>query len=183
MNGKPQTLDPKMKAIYDQVMSTVVTRPQNPITAPGPKVNDILANTPLTNPVSVIPTTKYPLPVSAVPLTTQQDLQPSLTDPATIEPRPSLITEQIQDLGRPNIPTDKGLYGTLSPTPPSKSPTPTMKVSSYTSDTPAPDEKDKGKNHSPIIPILFVISGMIFFVVYTIFWIKFFHLPVSFLPI
>lgn len=182
MANTTHTLDPKMKAIYDQVMATVVTPPQNPAVAPGPKIDNPLANTPLTNPVSTIPQTKYPLPVSAVPNAASPS--PSLVDPITQLPqRPSLVTEQVQTLGRPNIPVDKGLYGSLPTTPPPMPPNAAIsKATSYTAST-APEKEGNKKGHSPLIPVLFAISGMIFFAVYAIFWVKFFGLELPFLPI
>lgn len=42
-----------------------------------------------------------------------------------------------------------------------------------------PKKRAKGVN---IFPILFAVGGIVFFVVYTIFWLKFFNLSVPFLP-
>ena len=148
MNNKPQALDPKMKAIYDQVMGTVVT-PPTPEAFSGPQ------------PISTIPVTKYTLPVA----------------PPTA--RPTLISEPTTQLG-PNIPVQKGLYGSLPPTPVVKPSATIDKVSPYNPNYP---QNDFSKNKSPIMPIILTLSGLIFFIVYTVFWIKFFGIPIPFLPI
>jgi hypothetical protein len=155
MNNKPATLDPKMKAIYDKVMSTVVEppKPQPPTTAPS-------AITP------------PPLPVSK-----DTDLS------TTASTRPRLVTESASTpLGRPKIPVDKGLYGTFPPTPPPAiQPSATIdKVSVYDPNDPIKEPK---KTTSPFMPILLTFSGILFFVIYTIFWIKFFGVSMPFLPI
>lgn len=40
----------------------------------------------------------------------------------------------------------------------------------------------KKKTSNGISPIIYIIGGFIFLVVYTIFWLKFFNVPVPFLP-
>ena len=38
------------------------------------------------------------------------------------------------------------------------------------------------KPKTKILPVLFVVGGLIFFVVYAVFWVKFFNLKLPFLP-
>jgi len=157
MNNKVPTLDPKMKAIYDQVMSTVVAPP----TPAAP-----LSQSPLNPPLPATPT----LPISA----------PTPTIPADFS-RPTLVTEQVPTtLGRPEIPVQKGLYGTLSQPTPTAPLAPKSKATSYIA---SPTIDEKPKNSSPLMPIIFALSGLIFFVVYVIFWAKFFNLNLPFLPV
>lgn len=148
MNNKTQTLDPKLKAIYDQVMGTVVAPPTPAPSSSAPSI-------------------------ASTQLPSQQQVAPNA--------RPTLVTEQTQSLVRPSIPVDKGLYGSLSTTPPTVQPSATIdKVSVYSANTTV---KEPQKAVSPFMPIILTTSGIIFFVVYTVFWIKFFGLSVPFLPI
>lgn len=158
MNTKPQTLDPKMKAIYDQVMGTVVAPPS----IPAPATATSIAS---------------PSPVSA----NTQVIGTNAPTPA-VAPRPTLVTEQTQQLG-PAIQMDKGLYGTLNNSTSEVKPSATInKVTNYTAVAPN-QTTDAKKGKSPFLPILLTLSGLIFFVVYTVFWIKFFNLSIPFLPI
>ncbi len=75
----------------------------------------------------------------------------------------------------------------LAPTPQTVSPTPVTPAS-----TPPPQVKQAvsfavtmpkhSGGGSKMLPILFGLGGLVFFVVYAIFWVKFFGLKVPFLP-
>lgn len=147
-------LDPKLKDMYNKVMSTPVPPP---VTAP-----------------STATPPPAPEPITPSNPTTPQTSIPSAptTPPETPTPPPPI--PQPQPEAQPSTPIQSGptteMHASI-PMPVAPKPVSAAIIGGAT--------KNKKMN---IIPVLLAFVGIIFLGVYTVFWIKFFNLNVPFLP-
>lgn len=141
-------LDPKLKDMYNRVMSTPVPPPVTPTpSAPTPP----LTPDPVTSPNPTPPQMPNPLP---------QPEAAAPTPPPPIQPQPENQT-----------PPTTEMHSTM-PIPVSPKPISAAIVGGGTA---------KSKNMK-FFPVLLAFGAIIFFGVYTVFWVKFFNLSVPFLP-
>ncbi len=154
------TLDPKLKEAYDRVMGTNVT-----------PATQTTVNSPLTT--AIPPTT-----VATIPTPAGQNLSPDgvsslatpapTTSPAPVAPTPPSARET------PSTPP-------LGPTIAHHIPVPSPVLTTTHTAGGAFVAKDV-KSSSRISPVILIIAGVVFFLVYALFWIRFFNIPLPFLP-
>lgn len=144
-------LDPKLRETYERIMGTAGTT-SNPQTAPS-------TNT---------PTNTNPMPTfDAMPAAPANSTIPPPTDPSTAMNQPN----QSEELNT--------LQPTLTPNPSSTQTLTTLQP------LPSPAEINQlpaqiSHSASPAIRILYIVAGIIFFIVYVIFWLKIFKFPLPF---
>ena len=153
----PNQLDPKLKAIYENVMGGTAT-PNPTIQNPTPPI--------IQSPV--VSTSTVPIP----PIQPVQPLQPTISPVNATIPKPPIlaaapVTSPIQPTQ--SIPSPiANPYLSMRQT----QPQPTASIQ-----TPIPTQKKKMSKTILLIPL-----GIIFLVAYAIFWIKFFGIKLPFLP-
>lgn len=137
-------LDPKLKDMYNRVMSTPVPPPVTPVpsTPPPPPPAPTQPAAPVTPPPP-----ETPMPTQATP---QPEAQPS----TPIQSGPTTEMQATIPIPVTPKPVSAAIVGGGSA---------------------------KSKNMK-LIPILLGFGAIIFFGIYTVFWVKFFNLSVPFLP-
>jgi uncharacterized membrane protein len=126
-----QTLDPKLKEIYERVMSTQV-KPAAPAATPTPQ----------------------PAPTAAPNQPVQPATQPQPTVPPVM-PQAAPAAAAVPQVMQANVTFSNAAAGGK--------------------------QEATGKKKG-LSPILIIITGVVFFVIYTLFWLKFFSIPIPFLP-
>lgn len=163
---KASQLDPKLQEAYDRVMGvatnlaqpTTNTTPTDPATTIA-QATPGASTSPTDSPQVQVDTTTTPIP-----------LQP---DPANMPQMPNIDPLPAQN------PTDP-LTTTPEPTTSTSSPAMTTVENTATVKTHAFVAKGEGKGVK-ISPVIWVIGGVAFLLVYTVVWIKVFNLPVPFI--
>ena len=156
---KLSQLDPKLRNAYQRVMGTVIPEPQvAPIQTQAP---------PLTN--------NYTVPAPPNPIPNPQP-QPEPQQP-TVEPQPAINPQPVI----PTQPTSN--FVQMNSQVPAAPPAATPPTQNFTVPTPqAQTMVSKKKKGGIMMPIFFVIVGLVSIAGYTFFWTKFFNLKLPFLP-
>jgi hypothetical protein len=130
----------------------------------GPTIGTSDPNTMFSTPLNT-PAATESVPDPNAPATSSFFSNPS---PATTDPTPSASTP----IGPPVTPyAPEGLTAGQAP----------AADGSYTQPLPSPSSVNQGAHEaSPLLKVLYIIGAVIFFAVYTIFWIKVFNLPFLF---
>ncbi|MDE2590645.1 MAG: hypothetical protein KGL95_13385 [Patescibacteria group bacterium] len=160
-------LDPKLKEAYERVMGTPVSNsPTQPATQTPPSVP----------PQTPAPNAAPPPP----PPPTQNQSVPSPTQtpaPPPIQPTP------ISPVGNPHMQPGASLnpFGTQAPQPGSNA-TPTQPGHAATPAKPGTASHGfvANKRGLHFSPLLLIVGGIFFLLVYTVFWLKFFNIPLPF---
>lgn len=178
-----KSLDPHLQAAYDRVMgldlsgnmqtnntgNNQMPSPSNSPTLPQPPMPQPSVNEP---PVPQGPVTEPGMPPIQPPLPPQPIIPPAM---------PSL--DQVHSAGEPQA----GNLPLPNTTPQEESLHATMNVPSHDTETVqiglggspiAAETKTKGKGISPVI---LIVGAFVFLVVYVLFWVRFFNLPLPFL--
>lgn len=160
MDPKTANLDPKLQAAYDRVMGTAM--PQTASTAPQP------VQTTQQTPSQTAPQTVPATSVAAQPETSSP--QPLVTPPMPQAPQPSQtpVTPMEMTAAKPEIakapqPMASGVH--------------TIASSGFVAQG---DGQTKKKSFIST-PILFM-AAVVFFVIYALFWMRFFNVKIPFLP-
>jgi uncharacterized membrane protein len=153
---KLSNLDPKLRDAYQRVMGTTIPDPQTP------------ASTPVQAPTQ--PTDQPTIPTTDPTPAPQPQPEPAIPQMPTPEPQ-SIPTSQ------PDPTQPASNFTQMN----SEIAAPTVGASNFAS--PAFQTQSMAiKKKSKIMPILFVFLGLIFLVIYTLFWTKFFNFKLPFLP-
>jgi len=161
---KLSQLDPKLREAYERVMGTNI---------PTTSATTIQAQTPPPPPTS-----------NPIPQPQPQPIQPpvSMPQPSTLPIQP--ITEPQPVINPQPIPTPE----------PVTAPQPTTNFVQMNSEVPAAPTANANftmpvqtktavlKKNNGIMPILFLFVGIIFLLIYSLFWAKIFNLSLPFLP-
>ncbi|MDP2638528.1 MAG: hypothetical protein Q8P26_05715 [Candidatus Levybacteria bacterium] len=178
---KLSQLDPKLRDAYQRVMGTTVPKPSTrpvaqtqttpPVNGPTPPIQKptIPVNPPISsnsNP-NINPSPAIKLDEPAV-----RPIQPPTQPQTTIEPpaQPELSPKPQAPLGSANFDQLNSQVSSAA-------------SSNFSAPTPMTQNQAviiKKKNR--LLPILAVIVVLVFFVVYTLFWVKIFNLKLPFLP-
>jgi hypothetical protein len=168
---KLSQLDPKLRDAYQRVMGTAVPEPQAP---PAPKAQSFPsagggpASTPAFNTTSTAP---------VVPTE-----QPSVVSPApeAVTTTQPIINPQTQSvpMADPNAPQTNPNFTQMNS---GLAAAPTTNYSNFAAPTPQ-TQAGVLKKKNPMMPVLFAIAGLVFIVIYTLFWAKIFNLKLPFLP-
>lgn len=165
---KLSQLDPKLREAYERVMGTTIPNLQvatDQKQTPLPAVALAEAGTPINEPITPIsnPTPQpQPQPTPVVP-------QPITEPQPAINPQPEAIpTQQASNFVQMNSEV-------------LAAPTPTA-TSNPNFVTPIQTPIIAIKKNNLLIPILFGIVGLVFIVIYTLFWTKIFNFKLPFLP-
>ncbi len=172
---KLSQLDPKLRDAYQRVMGTVIPDPQVPVQAqtPPPPAAPIPDPTPIPQP--------QPEPVQAPAVEPTPTIEEPTIPPA--EP-PSIPSIPQQPISEPEL--------TINPQPQAAN---FVQMNSEISAAPAvaatsdpnfamPAQAQTAtikKKSNALMPILFVIAGVVFIVIYALFWTKVFNLKLPFL--
>jgi hypothetical protein len=169
------TMDPKLREAYERVMGTVVTARSQPpppaavtVAAPTPTVPLPPASAPNQSSLEPVqPLAPYqPEPVAPAPIAAP--VQPQNT-PEPAAPQP--YTPQVHVMGN-NVPQQQ------APMPMFSGPAAGSKMASDANDqmhTYVADEVAGVKQSLKMIQIMYIVGGLVFFVVYALFWMKFFN--------
>ncbi len=150
----PNQLDPKLKEAYERVMGTggVTQAPVSQTATPpsGP-----------TQPVPSSVNQAKPNITGPEPITPPRPVAPPTT------PAPNMITPPSANPILPGSPMGAGI---VKPSPPMK----TASIEKVSTGFVMGAGKSKLRVSSPLL----IVSGVVFFIVYTIFWIRFFNINV-----
>ncbi len=178
-------LDPKLRETYERVMGTPSPAPSTESAnmasssvlddIPSPvKMSSTITDTPTPSPSLVFNDTVSMPPVSPLDTPVVLPIQPPQSSSVETHNSPlSLGTSSPQTI-KLDSPTPA-----TSTTAPLIEPIPLTPLSIKTQ----PTQADKVPRSSGIVPILFVVAGLVFFALYTLFWIKFFNISIPFLSI
>lgn len=149
---KLSQLDPKLREAYQRVMGTTIPDPQ--AQTPLPDEASAKAGSPISDPTST----------------------PQPQSPSTPAPK-SFFIPQPETNPQPQAPLAGG------PAPEPTIPAQPIPTQNFTAPPPMPQTQTMAvKKKSGITPVLFGIVGLIFLVIYTLFWTKIFNLKLPFLP-
>lgn len=183
-------LDPKLKAVYDRVMGIATAPAPNPPSTqqphfqqpPAPPVQQQAPQTEpfgvQQSPIPALPQTSSPLPrpsfvVEEVPHPSPAQLVPPV--PPTFTQSITSSTPSHSDQGQTFFSQDAQTIPTLrsqQPPPPMQPMQSAMPVTSY-----APQAVVPAKN-SHAFMVLFIILGIIFFILYGVFWVQLFNIGI-----
>lgn len=180
---KLSQLDPKLREAYQRVMGTTIPEPPatpsqtqtsippNPDAASNPQPQPQLTPPPVNEPVPTIPT--QPTPPST------PESEPASPTPPITEPQPT-INPQPQSIPNPSpqsIPTqpNTSFVQMNSEIPTAQTANPQNFIA-----PPAQAQVMALKKKNKITPILFGFLGLIFLVIYTIFWAKILNFKLPF---
>lgn len=166
------SLDPKLRETYEKVMGTS--------TSPSPKTPDPVDSTPPSRTSTLLPGLLKPQtpPIPAPSASYSPNIPPPASPLNSTSPTPPLQS-----------PVQASDFAALQPTP-TGAPLPATQGSMQNVKTiqplPSPASINKtvasSSQTSPVIRTLYIIASIIFFTVYTIFWLKIFKFPIPFLP-
>ncbi|MBI2613245.1 MAG: hypothetical protein HYW62_00515 [Candidatus Levybacteria bacterium] len=199
---KLSQLDPKLREAYQRVMGTPVPQPQTQPPSPAfgvasPRGEPIQTQTltppaggttpPMPNPTPAPTPMPQPEPIPTQPIQPPpaptnepepiSEPQPSIPEPQpAIHPQPEPIPTP--DLAIPTQPQASNFVQMNSEVTASPS------SANFSAPQPQPQAQTIAikKKSGIMIPILFGIAGLIFIVIYTLFWTKIFNFKVPFLP-
>jgi hypothetical protein len=160
---QPTTLDPKLQEAYDRVMNSTPAQASQPTTQSMPASSPAMPQQPqMTQTPAVTPQAPVPPPVM-----TPTNATP--TPSTTQQPQP-VMTSMQSTAAIPNT------------NPPMNTPMPMLQKSQAGSSVHG-FVSSQTKKSSTTPSFLYVLAAFVFFVVYTIFWLKFFKvsLPLPFL--
>lgn len=177
----PKPLDPKLQEAYDRVMGTSLDQLQTPPSDPAPASPTPDQVTPPMPTPSDIPMTP-PMPQPA-PQDPAQPLvpQPVIPTPTDIPMTPSMPQPGPQDHG-PAV--QEALATPAQPAPPTESLAATIPVAAvipHSQETVTIGQVTQQKTKKGISPLLIIFGGIVFLIVYVLFWVKIFGLPIPFL--
>ena len=164
---KLSQLDPKLREAYQRVMGTPVPQPRGEPASPRLQRGEpVQAQTP------PMPTPPMPDPTPMPPP------QPEPEPPSPTAGVPTPIIEEPPAASRPPI------QPTPEPAIPIPSPTQASNFVQMNSEVGAmPDQTIALKKKNGIMmPVLFGVMGLVFIVIYTLFWTKIFNFKIPFLP-
>lgn len=150
---KLSQLDPKLRDAYQRVMGTVIPEPTVPNQSPTPPVNTPTTPTPNPTPQPAVPPVVDPQPVVNPQSTPQPTPEPASQQPTSNFTQMNSTVAAAPALNSPNF---------------SAPAAPIQNTAVF-------------KKKSGLTPILFIIAGIFFIGIYTLFWIKIFNLQVPFL--
>jgi hypothetical protein len=164
----PTTFDPTQPAADANPLSAPLTQsPTQPNPGTGPTISS-----PSDSPSFMsAPTTPSPVDQSSAPANSSffSNPSPASTDPTQPTDTTNVATPEIPAGSpvTPYIPTDS---------------TTGAPAEGYTQPLPSPSSVNQASEHqtSPLLKVLYIIGAVIFFAIYTIFWIKVFNLPFLF---
>jgi hypothetical protein len=169
---KLSKLDPKLRDAYQRVMGTPIPEPQvQPIQAqtpppPGGPIPDPAPTPPMPQPEPPIPPpSSEPTPTIQEPPTAPEPL----IQPPVSEPQPTIPTES------PAIPAPEPAI------PPQQPPAQADNFVQMNSEV-ASAQSTAIKKKNGMMPILIGAAGLVFIVIYTLFWTKIFNFKLPFLP-
>ncbi len=148
-------IDPKLRETYERVMGTTVAAPPPTLATPAA-------------PSSPPPPSDVPAPL-AMDSTAPSSNYSSMAMPSTPEPT-NPITPPVFT---PAAPADP------EPAPPAAPADPQPNLKPQNLPSPASVTQNEHKT-SPLLKALYLIGGIAFFAIYTIFWIKIFKIPFFF---
>lgn len=165
---KLSQLDPKLRDAYQRVMGTVIPESQTP---------PVQAQTP-------VPPIPDPVPT---PQPQPEAIPAPITEPTTgistpaVQPEPFLIPQPTptQDPATPvQPPAQASNFVQMN----SEIPAAPVTTPNFTAPVPLTQTVAIKKKNGMMIPVLFGIVGLIFIVIYTIFWTRIFNVKLPFLP-
>lgn len=175
-------LDPKLRETYERVMGmaspTSASNGTPPPAPPAPSPQDVIPapipSSPPSNPQPEIPNPSIPNPPTnnstPVPIPPPVQTSPQMNSAMYVSP----ATQQAELTA-----LQPTMTGTAMPKPVANT-RPNELVQSLPS--PATVNHPASSGLSPALRILYFVAGIIFFVVYAIFWLKIFKYPLPFLP-
>lgn len=188
------SLDPKLRETYERVMGTGTgtSGAGTNGTAPQPEANTgtTPAPAPEAPPAAAVITPPVPPPAPNGEVKDTQIVIPSVDAPAAKDSTTN--SSNLREAVMPGIPSVQEMrvspviMPSLSPIPePPKPVEPIIPPPAQTAQptrlpSPAAVNMKPIKKKSSMSPILFLFLGIIFFAIYTVFWIKFFKLPFFF---
>ncbi len=184
------SLDPKLRETYEKVMGTS--------TAPSPQTSASGNSTPPPSRTSSLipgliktqaqPPPPIPAPVNSPLPNIPQPASPLMATNNSSFPSPSINTQSVVTASSPFQQTpDLGVFqatptGIPLPTPQGSA----VQLGKPIQPLPSPASINKSfapsNQSSPLIRVLYIIASIVFFAVYTIFWLKIFKYPMPFLP-
>lgn len=183
---KLSQLDPKLREAYQRVMGTPIPAPQaQPIQAQTPPPPPPMPDpTPIPTPIPEPTPTPTP-PIEEPPTAPEPAIAPPASEPQSIPtPEPAIPEPQ------PAIPQPQPLTPEPAiPTPPAQANN-FMQMNSEVAAAPSQNFAAPAlqaqtialKKKNGMMPVLFGIVGLVFIVVYTLFWTKIFNFKLPFLP-
>ena len=170
---KLSQLDPKLRDAYQRVMGTVI-----PETQPSaqPQTPDPIQRPPTANGNTIL--SPKPQLQPAPPI-----VQPVAKPQPLINPQPQPIqAQQAPQQAAPAQPTPN--FARMNSEIPTTTIAPAVAPANPNFSAPAPQAQTMviKKKSSGIMPIIFFFVGLIFIVIYTLFWTKIFNLKLPFLP-
>lgn len=191
---KLASLDPKLRAAYERVMGTVIPEPQTPPVSPS-QGEPVHTQTPPSSTPTAFDTTQQanPQPNLAPAPNTGFDVKPQdsafketpqepfSVPPQSIPPTPeSTVTDQPITNPQPQTSQEQpSNFVQMNSEVPAVSAT---TVPNFTTPAPQAQVQSSKKKSGIVMPILFGIVGLIFIVIYTLFWTKIFNFKLPFLP-
>ena len=149
-------MDPKVKEAYDKVMTSPIPPPSSGTQPSSPKPAVPSPTTPSSTAAPVTPSS--PSPVNPVqPISPAQPSATTATLPQQTPPTPTIVAATPQPNPIRREPEKIHIGGT-------------------------PHGAAVQKKSSGISPVIYIICAILFLAVYTVFWLKFFNVPIPFLP-
>lgn len=198
------SLDPKLRETYEKVMGTSTTpSPQTPAsgnsTPPPSKTSTLIPGLikPQPQPASTRPdsigvqsgpTPPIPAPVNSPLPNIPQPASPLMATNNSFFPSPSINTRSVVTASSPIQQTPDLAVFQATPTgiPLQTTQGSAVQLGKPIQPLPSPASINKSfapsSQSSPFIRILYIIASIVFFAVYTIFWLKIFKYPIPFLP-
>lgn len=181
---KLSQLDPKLRAAYERVMGTAIPQPQ--------ATSDVVQATPASpnrgEPAQAQTPVPPPAPIpDPTPPAPQPQPQPepkptpSPTGEPTLEPQPVPSVPQPQFISTPQpIPSQPASNFIQMNS--EAATAPIVPTQNFAAPAPQAQTITLKKKNGMMMPILFGIVGLIFIVIYTLFWTKIFNFKLPFLP-
>ncbi len=171
-------LDPKLRETYEKVMGTAASANPQPASPAPSAPTAIISNTPIPPPVMPqAPTEPKPADTaeSAIPAAPAEQKTDVLS--SSLEANPGLSAQPVQPADLSNL--QPSLSG---------SPLPGNESAAILNKPLQPLPSPASVNHqaaqtggtSGVLKIVYIIAGVIFFIVYAIFWMKIFNFPLPF---
>lgn len=170
---KLSQLDPKLREAYQRVMGTVIL---DPPTAPPAQTQTPLSPIPDPTPTPV----PQPAPEQTPTPQPQPQPEPAINPQQTAvnpQPEPTLTSEP--SVPPQALPKASNFVQMNSEVPAAPTPAPAPNFTTPASQAQTAAIKKKG---GMMMPVLFGIVGVIFVVIYTLFWTKIFNFKLPFLP-
>jgi len=178
-------LDPKLKETYARVMGTDTSGASSTASPTSP-----VTNTSTTFPENTTLTSASP---DFSPLSQPAPLEPQETSPATssffsnptpsaTEPQPSAENTRNASNESPVPPTPVTPYTAPESFVTAQNQN-TPSSEAFTQPLPSPTESIQAPHEaSALVRVLYIVGSVVFFLIYTVFWMKVFGIPIPFLP-